>query len=173
MNRNVNKYKGEKSTSWTNFIYKYQRKFLVRILQLLLFSSILTTGLNFLALLVGLASIVNFHVDLSPFIFEFTVMLFVSLVLFYLHKIYTAIEKASPLNIKNARYLQVLNRLFMALLIILLLYSIFIRKQGNLLCVIEFRSLFFSIFILACLFYVFHKIFIGIIKMKEDYDLTI
>ena len=81
MNRNVNKYKGEKSTSWTNFIYKYQRKFLVRILQLLLFSSILTTGLNFLALLVGLASIVNFHVDLSPFIFEFTVMLFVSFVL--------------------------------------------------------------------------------------------
>lgn len=119
MNRNVNKYKGKKSTSWTNFIYKYQRKFLVRILQLLLFSSILTTGLNFLALLVALASIVNFHVDLSHFIFEFTVMLFVSLVLFYLYKTYTAIEKASPLNIKNARYLQVLNRLFMALLIIL------------------------------------------------------
>ena len=150
MNRNVNKYKGEKSTSWTNFIYKYQRKFLVRILQLLLFSSILTTGLNFLALLVGLASIVNFHVDLSHFIFEFTVMLFVSLVLFYLYKdgmqvipLSDAIAKDDFLNIKNARYLQVLNRLFMALLIILLLYSIFIRKQGNLLCVIEFRSLFF------------------------------
>lgn len=172
-NRNKNKYKSGKSSSLINLIYKYQRKFLVVMLQLLLFSIVLTTGLRFLVLIIGLTGVVDSHLDISPFIFEFIIMLLVSLVLLFLYKAYTTIEESSPLNIKNARYLLVLHRLFIILLICLLLYSIFINKHGNLLYVIEFRSLLFSLFILACLFYVFHKIFIGIIKMKEDYDLTI
>lgn len=172
-NRNKNKYKSGKPSSLINLIYKYQRKFLVVMLQLLLFSIILTTGLRFLVLIIGLTGVVDSHLDISPFIFEFIIMLLVSLVLLFLYKAYTTIEESSPLNIKNARYLLVLHRLFIILLICLLLYSIFINKHGNLLYVIEFRSLLFSLFILACLFYVFHKIFIGIIKMKEDYDLTI
>ena len=94
-NRNKNKYKSGKSSSLINLIYKYQRKFLVVMLQLLLFSIVLTTGLRFLVLIIGLTGVVDSHLDISPFIFEFIIMLLVSLVLLFLYKAYTTIEESN------------------------------------------------------------------------------
>ncbi|WP_455104947.1 DUF2975 domain-containing protein [Peptostreptococcus sp.] len=111
--------------------------------------------------------------NIYSILFELTVMLVVSCVLFKLVRINSTIKKSNPLNLKNAGRLQFLYRSFSILFICLLIYSFFIDRRGIIFTVSNFSSLIFSLFILACLFYVFHKIFIGIIKMKEDYDLTI
>ncbi|WP_455103555.1 hypothetical protein [Peptostreptococcus sp.] len=170
MNTNINK---QDSYQKPNQINKIQRIILIYFLYSFLISNVITTAAFFIAFLADCVGMIESYSNIYSILFELTVMLVVSCVLFKLVRINSTIKKSNPLNLKNAGRLQFLYRSFSILFICLLIYSFFIDRHGIIFTVSNFSSLIFSLFILACLFYVFHKIFIGVIKMKEDYDLTI
>ncbi len=170
MNTNINK---QDSYQKPNQINKIQRIILIYFLYSFLISNVITTTAYFIAFIADYEGMIESYSNIYSILFELTVMLVVSCVLFKLVRINSTIKKSNPLNLKNAERLQFLYRSFSILFICLLIYSFFIDRRGIIFTVSNFSSLIFSLFILACLFYVFHKIFIGIIKMKEDYDLTI
>ena len=170
MNNNINK---QGSYQKPNQINKIQRIILSYFLYSFLISNVIITTAYFIAFFADSVGMIETYSNIYSILFELTVMLVVSCVLFKLVRINSTIKKSNPLNLKNAGRLQFLYRSFSILFICLLIYSFFIDRHGIIFTVSNFSSLIFSIFILACLFYVFHKIFIGIIKMKEDYDLTI
>lgn len=175
-NNNIEKqaeYQKNDSYYKPNQRHKIQRMFLVFFLYSALISNIIITAIYFMVFLVDHEGMMKSNSGIYSTLFELIMMLIVSSVLFKLVKINSTIKKSNPLNLKNAERLQFLYRSFSILFICLLIYSFFIDRRGIIFTVSNFSSLIFSLFILACLFYVFHKIFIGIIKMKEDYDLTI
>lgn len=176
MNNNIEKqaeYQKHDSYYKPNQRHKIQRMFLVFFLYSALICNVIITSIYFMDFLVDHEGMIKSNSGIYSTLFELIMMLIVSSVLFFLVKIYSTIKESNPLNLKNAGRLQFLYRSFSTLLISLLIYSFFIDRFGILFSVSNFRGLIFSLFILACLFYVFHKIFISIIKMKEDYDLTI
>jgi len=170
VNNNINK---QGSYQKPNQINKIQRIILIYFLYSFLISNVIITTAYFIAFFADSVGMIETYSNIYSILFELTVMLVVSCVLFKLVRINSTIKKSNPLNLKNAGRLQFLYRSFSILFICLLIYSFFIDRHGIIFTVSNFSSLIFSLFILACLFYVFHKIFIGIIKMKEDYDLTI
>jgi len=170
MNNNINK---QGSYQKPNQINKIQRIILIYFLYSIIRSNVIITTAYFIAFFADSVGMIETYSNIYSILFELTVMLVVSCVLFKLVRINSTIKKSNPLNLKNAGRLQFLYRSFSILFICLLIYSFFIDRHGIIFTVSNFSSLIFSLFILACLFYVFHKIFIGIIKMKEDYDLTI
>ena len=170
MNNNINK---QGSYQKPNQINKIQRIILIYFLYSFLISNVIITTAYFIAFFADYEGMIESYSNIYSIIFELTVTLVVSCVLFKLVRINSTIKKSNPLNLKNAGRLQFLYRSFSILFICLLIYSFLIDRRGIIFTVSNFSSLIFSLFILACLFYVFHKIFVGIIKMKEDYDLTI
>ena len=167
MNNNIEKqaeYQKHDSYYKPNQRHKIQRMFLVFFLYSALISNIIITAIYFMVFLVDHEGMMKSNSGIYSTLFELIMMLV---------RINSTIKKSNPLNLKNAGRLQFLYRSFSILFVCLLIYSFFIERHGIIFTVSNFSSLIFSLFILACLFYVFHKIFIGIIKMKEDYDLTI
>ena len=174
MNNNYNNIEKQAEYQKHDSYYKpIQRMFLVFFLYSALISNIIITAIYFMVFLVDHEGMMKSNSGIYSTLFELIMMLIVSCVLFKLVRINSTIKKSNPLNLKNAGRLQFLYRSFSILFVCLLIYSFFIERHGIIFTVSNFSSLIFSLFILACLFYVFHKIFIGIIKMKEDYDLTI